>query len=154
MWTDRQVAGPSQYQVHHFVSMSGKIVSGTDGGGAVSAQLARRERRGRRGEGRTERAGRTAAIRGLAMSLFRWATSSSRTRTRTSVIETHMTQKPMLRVEVGACRFAQQTSTKNHKPSYSNHFTKAAIARGMTNKGMPSTGIIHSLLLFMAQETL
>ena len=27
------------------------------------------------------------------------------------LIQTHMTQEPMLRVEVGACRFAQQTST-------------------------------------------
>jgi len=27
------------------------------------------------------------------------------------LIQTHMTQKPALRVEVGACRFAQQTST-------------------------------------------
>ena len=27
------------------------------------------------------------------------------------LIQTNMTQKPMLRVEVGACRFAQQTST-------------------------------------------
>ena len=27
------------------------------------------------------------------------------------LIQTHMTQKAVLRVEVGACRFAQQTST-------------------------------------------
>ena len=47
--------------------------------GAVSAQLARRERRGRRGGGRTETAERTAVLRRLKMkwSLFRWATSTS-----------------------------------------------------------------------------
>ena len=27
------------------------------------------------------------------------------------IIQTHMTQKPVLRLEVGACRFAQQSST-------------------------------------------
>ena len=29
------------------------------------------------------------------------------------LIQTHMTQKPVLRVDVGACRFAQQSTAKN-----------------------------------------
>ena len=34
---------------------------------------------------------------------------------------------------------------KNHKPSFKNHFIKAAIARGMANKTMLSTGVVHRL---------
>ena len=42
---------------------------------------------------------------------------------------------------------------KNHEPSFMDHSIKAAIARGMTNKATPSTGIVRSTERFMVQKT-
>ena len=36
---------------------------------------------------------------------------------------------------------------------FSGHSIKAAIARGMANRAMPSTGIVRSLIAFIIQKT-